>query len=251
MTTLATQELERVRQALSRGTLTLPLSRAATAALGLSAHHSALSELLSGFDSNGAQRMLEVLLTDRHDSRSLECELVWSGPQPTQSQFRDTRATLRQLFNGAREEVILAGYSFDPGVDVFEPLQESMRQHGVEVSIILNVEIGRERAPTRRSQSVSAFGHQFLSEIWDDPTTTPALYYDRRVEDPSIFASMHAKSVVVDRAATLVTSANFTGRGQERNIEFGTLIHDVAFAERAARVWQGLIRDGALKPVTG
>jgi phosphatidylserine/phosphatidylglycerophosphate/cardiolipin synthase-like enzyme len=37
---------------------------------------------------------------------------------------------------------------------------------------------------------------------------------------------MHAKTVLVDGWRWLVTSANFTDRGQERNFELGALIED-------------------------
>jgi phosphatidylserine/phosphatidylglycerophosphate/cardiolipin synthase-like enzyme len=48
---------------------------------------------------------------------------------------------------------------------------------------------------------------------------------------------MHAKCVVVDHAIALVTSANFTSRGHERNIEVGVLIQDSTFAGTLERYW--------------
>ncbi|WP_441293152.1 phospholipase D-like domain-containing protein [Sorangium sp. KYC3313] len=51
---------------------------------------------------------------------------------------------------------------------------------------------------------------------------------------------MHAKCVVVDSAKAL-SSANFTQRGQERNIEVGVLIEDPSFASYLAGQWLGLI----------
>ena len=40
---------------------------------------------------------------------------------------------------------------------------------------------------------------------------------------------------------SFISSANFTQRGQERNIEVGVLIDDVSFASHLARQWIGLI----------
>ena len=48
---------------------------------------------------------------------------------------------------------------------------------------------------------------------------------------------------VRDRKA-LVTSANFTDRGQTRNIELGVLIEDPTFASRLAGQWRGLVDAG-------
>jgi phosphatidylserine/phosphatidylglycerophosphate/cardiolipin synthase-like enzyme len=55
---------------------------------------------------------------------------------------------------------------------------------------------------------------------------------------------MHAKCFVVDERITLVGSANFTARGQSRNIEVGALIEDPAFAHSVLAQWQGLMTAG-------
>jgi phosphatidylserine/phosphatidylglycerophosphate/cardiolipin synthase-like enzyme len=55
------------------------------------------------------------------------------------------------------------------------------------------------------------------------------------------WASLHAKCTVVDDERTLITSANFTDRGQTRNIEAGVLIEDGAFAEEVSAQWRLLI----------
>jgi phosphatidylserine/phosphatidylglycerophosphate/cardiolipin synthase-like enzyme len=47
--------------------------------------------------------------------------------------------------------------------------------------------------------------------------------------------------VVVDEQATLIGSANFTDRGQTRNIEVGVLIEDAGFARQVVEQWQGLV----------
>jgi len=50
--------------------------------------------------------------------------------------------------------------------------------------------------------------------------------------------------VVVDGAHAFVSSANFTQRGQERNIEVGVLIADPSFASYLAGQWISLIDAG-------
>ena len=60
------------------------------------------------------------------------------------------------------------------------------------------------------------------------------MYYDRRALVPGPpYASLHAKCVVVDGAQTFISSANFTQRAQERNIEVGVLIEDAASGRKA------------------
>jgi cardiolipin synthase len=55
---------------------------------------------------------------------------------------------------------------------------------------------------------------------------------------------VHAKCIVVDGEVALVTSANFTLRAHEQNVECGVLLEDPAFAHHLARQWLGLIDAG-------
>ena len=41
-----------------------------------------------------------------------------------------------------------------------------------------------------------------------------------------------------------MTSANFTDRGQTRNIEMGVLVDDPGLANRLVHQWRGLIESG-------
>jgi phosphatidylserine/phosphatidylglycerophosphate/cardiolipin synthase-like enzyme len=84
----------------------------------------------------------------------------------------------------------------------------------------------------------------FLELYWPATGPKPDLYYDPRTADPTSFASLHAKCLIVDGERSLITSANFTDRGQTRNIEAGVLIHDRGYAEALERQWANLIESG-------
>lgn len=56
---------------------------------------------------------------------------------------------------------------------------------------------------------------------------------------------MHAKCVVVDDRWALVGSANFTDRGQTRNVEVGALVDDAIFAREVLRQFHAA-RDAGL-----
>ena len=85
----------------------------------------------------------------------------------------------------------------------------------------------------------------FFRDVWTFGAPKPDVYYDPRtaMKGPP-WASLHAKCVVVDDARALITSANFTDRGQTRNIEAGVLIEDKAFAEELAGQWRQLVSEG-------
>ena len=55
----------------------------------------------------------------------------------------------------------------------------------------------------------------FWDLFWPFEGNRPELYYDPRSAENFGVASLHAKCLVVDHEQTLITSANFTERGQE------------------------------------
>lgn len=52
----------------------------------------------------------------------------------------------------------------------------------------------------------------------------------------------------MDQGWWCIGSANFTSRGQTRNIEAGVLIEDPEFAKHFTLQWEELIRDGLVRP---
>jgi phosphatidylserine/phosphatidylglycerophosphate/cardiolipin synthase-like enzyme len=74
-----------------------------------------------------------------------------------------------------------------------------------------------------------------MQEAWPFGDPRPYVYYDARALAPYPRFNMHAKCVVVDGEAALVTSANFTLRAQEQNMECGVLLEERAFAH----LWRG------------
>ena len=85
----------------------------------------------------------------------------------------------------------------------------------------------------------------FLRENWPFGPPYPAVYYDPLTAIPGPpWVSMHAKCIVVDDEWAFVTSANFTARGQTRNLEVGVCIEDRAFAGQLATQWWSLVTRG-------
>ena len=86
----------------------------------------------------------------------------------------------------------------------------------------------------------------FFQLMWTfgDPKT--AVYANPRTAEPWGGISMHAKCVVIDHDYTLITSANFTSRGQTRNVEAGVAIEDRAFAASLERQWGNLVDAGVV-----
>lgn len=140
----------------------------------------------------------------------------------------------------------MAGYSFSDAHTVLAPLHKLMVDHGVEAHFFVDVS-----PPESAQADPDAYGRAaletFLRSSWPFGSPTPLLYCDRRSLHPGYgaeYCSLHAKCVAIDGERAFVSSANFTARGQERNIETGVLVHDATFAGQLERQWMSLIEGG-------
>jgi phosphatidylserine/phosphatidylglycerophosphate/cardiolipin synthase-like enzyme len=99
------------------------------------------------------------------------------------------------------------------------------------------------------SEIVRRFALDFRKKHWPWPELPELFYFPRALGDtPNERASLHAKCVVIDRQAALVTSANFTQAAQEKKIEVGVLIRDTGFVTRLVGYFDGLVASGVLQP---
>lgn len=246
---VSTSSLERLVNGLQSGHLRAPLSRNSLIAYGVTGQLDALSAVLAGHSKPACLAILNAVLGERRRAMRPPPELVWTGPEGVRAQARDTAVVLRELFESARQRVVLAGYSFKNAESVLKPLQQAMVTHGVEAHFFVDVP-----QPERAQPNEEAYGRAqlqaFLHNNWPFPTPPPAVYCDRRALRPgrgstdATYCSLHAKCVTVDSRRAFISSANFTLRGQDRNIETGVLIDDPTFAVQLDRQWMSLIDGG-------
>lgn len=237
-------DLKAFLRALVQGRLAPPFAEEALLAADLG-HLSAEIGFLRRLDTAAVRAVLEVAIAEREERPCPRLELVWTGPEAKISPARDTGVVVRELFAEARQDVLVCGFRFDHGEEIFRPLHRVMREHGVETAIFLDVEgswkPGQEATAAQLDERVGRVVDRFFADNWTFGEPKPEIYYDPRTVQPYSLVSLHAKCIVVDRRKTLVTSANFTDRGQTRNIEVGVLIEDDAFATRLHQQWWGLV----------
>lgn len=241
---VSTTVLEQLREAIASGLVKPPVDAAAL--IGFSVRHQldAIERALAGHKTAACLSVLDAVLAEREEQRPSP-ELVWTGPEAPAGTARDTAVVLRGLFERARSSVILAGYSFDHAKDVLAPLHASMREHGLDVRFFVDVEQVERGAEDDGDAHVQKHLGGFLRDSWPFGDPQPRIYYDKRALVPGPpWCSLHAKCVVIDGAKAFVSSANFTQRGQERNIEVGVLIDDANFASNLAGQWLGLVDAG-------
>jgi phosphatidylserine/phosphatidylglycerophosphate/cardiolipin synthase-like enzyme len=195
---------------------------------------------------------LETLLDDRRQRPVAEdlIELVWTGPEAPGIVNRDTGVVVREMFQSARESVIVAGYAIYNGQMLFKELAARMALVP-ELQVRMFLDIQRPLHDTSSaSELVRAFAQRFLKNEWPG-SVLPKLYYDPRSLEMDFArrASLHAKCIVVDKVQAFVSSANFTEAAQTKNIEAGVLLRSASFASRLAEHFETLAAHGLLSPV--
>ncbi len=220
-------DLEALLQNLERERVRCPLTETNLVALGLGHLHDALGEIAK-LDAATLATVLRIAIAERRLRPVPRIGLVWTGPEAHGSTARDTLVVVREIFEHARKSVLIGGYRFDHGKELFAPLHAVMKERHVETKIFLDDASG------------------FIEKNWPFGEPFPEMYCDPRTADAASRFSLHAKCIVADERKALVTSANFTDRGQTRNLEMGVLIEDGAFASRLVQQWRGLVEAGLL-----
>lgn len=174
-------------------------------------------------------------------------DIVLSGPDVPGVPTADTGAVVQTLIADARESVMLVGYAVHNGKRLFAPLAERMKT-SPKLQVIMCLDISRPNTDTSVSSAiVSRFAREFRTKHWPWPQLPTILYDPRALSDGrETRASLHAKCVIIDRRAALVTSANFTEAAYKRNIEAGVLVRDESAAARLAGYFEGLRAAGQL-----
>lgn len=244
LTDVSDSTLERIRSGLRSAALRAPLIRAELVAFGITHQHDLLLEMLEGHSRAACLALLDAVLAERAKYDRPPPELVWTGPEAISAVARDTAVVLRELFESAEERVVLAGYSFRNITQVLGPLREVMRTRGVAAKFFVDIDQVQSSVSDPDAYVQSSL-QAWVDTNWRFGRPYPEVYCDRRVLAPAPpWSSLHAKCVAVDGARAFVSSANFTGRAQERNIEVGVLLHDTTFAAQLERQWVGLIGAG-------
>src|SRR5262249_170609 len=147
--------------------------------------------------------------------------IVWSGPEVPGLHARDTRRVFDELLSTAERSVWASTYAFFDGPRVFDVLSRRMdARPELHVTLLLNIE-GKKGDTPAPDQLVRRFTERFWKKQWPG-SARPRVFFDpRSLEPDGPTGVLHAKAVVVDDEAVLVTSANLTEAALDRNIELG------------------------------
>ncbi len=263
LTEASTDDLRQLAEAVASGQLAMPVSLASLGHAGFG-HLSGMMTPFLGLHAAPFLGVLRAVLAERRRTAGKSLDLVWSGSDSGPSYARYTRIVVPELIARAGQQITIAGYSFDQGAGVFDHIREAMVERDVQVRMFLDIhqlgqrlvqQLKREKKRSRlqplekaRATSAEAYAQEVLSLFrelhWPFSEPPPTLYYDPRTADSRSFASLHAKCLIVDYEHVLITSANFTGRAQNRNIEVGIVVHDRGYASALEQQWNNLVASG-------
>lgn len=255
---LSTGDIRTLSDALKSGRLVAPYTRSLVARTNISPScvEPVLHELSDLSNQGFSEKQISVLLSaleeERRSIKKLDelVNLVITGPEAPGTTMRDTGVVVRELFRNATKSVVVVGYSVYQGQQVFAALAEQMNElPQLDATMYLNLppvkDTDDESIVTRR------FARDFQREHWPEGCRVPSIFFDPRsiAADRSKRASLHAKCVIVDGLEIFITSANFTERAQNMNVEVGVRFASETIAKQLQRHFSSLVSIGALKPL--
>ena len=160
-------------------------------------------------------------------------EMSWTGPVQFSGADRGHAPVLADMISNAAKAVTVVGYSITEGADGVIRLLEQAAKRGVVVTLVIHDD--GERA-----------NMDALRRTWSG-NDLPRLF-TRDVRKEGNYYKIHAKLVVVDSFDMLVTSANLTWHGMNRNLEIGLRIRG-ATARKGQALVDDLIASGYLEEV--
>lgn len=205
----------------------------------------------AGFNLTTTAMLCESLgraLAER-DAAERSIQLILSGPEVAGTPVVDTRTTVLSLFEEAAAEVLISSYVFHAAAEFFQRLAEKYdADPSFRVRFVVDLSHRRDLAGQPLSLIAQAFAANFRKKHWPGQRL-PEIWHDPRAFEvgESGGGVLHAKTVIIDRRVAFITSANFTGAAQTRNIEVGVLIRQQRIANRIHRYFSGLIEAGNLR----
>jgi phosphatidylserine/phosphatidylglycerophosphate/cardiolipin synthase-like enzyme len=191
-----------------------------------------------GVHSQHIAYTLRMLAEERAASqvRTDAIDLVWTGPEVSGSQSRNTSVVVHELFSNAKRNILISSFAVDTRRktrELFMVLAKAMDSNPeLNVRIFLNV---------HRPYNNEVTTTTLLREVFHDPRS---LRMDKK-------ACLHAKCLIVDQERVLVTSANFTEAAHDRNIEAGLLLNDPVIAQALQMQFESLVSRNILCPIPG
>lgn len=191
----------------------------------------------------GAEAVAVALVTAakcEHDHRHEETvEVVWTGPEPTDTRFRQTEQAILEVVNSAARRLTVVSYAVYRIPRIREALVAAAGR-GVNIQVIVET-------PNR----VEGQGeYDCLLALGDNVASACLVYYwpqeNRPRDDNGKVGILHVKCAVADGHRMFLSSANFTEYAFTINMELGLLVTGGKLPEQVERHFERLVSAGML-----
>lgn len=192
------------------------------------AGHKATNSFNICFDIFGPESLVLVLrgIAQALSSSDSEIHAVWSGPTFDGDGDHTTKA-LAHLIDEANEDVFASTYSATADSDFVNALWRAVAR-SVKVTVLLDAKI--QEGATAEMLKNKLKGAKFY----------------KYVPKSGSYGVQHSKVIIVDSKLALVTSANLSKAGAEKNLEAGVLVRNPRFASQLRSRFRQLAISGAL-----
>ena len=200
----------------------------------------------SGAGSVGAEAVAVALVTaakSEHDHRQEETvEIVWTGPEPAETRFRQTEQAILEVVNSATKRLTVVSYAVYRIPRIREALVAAANR-GVGIRLIVET-------PNR----IEGQGeYDCLLALGDNVASACSVYYwpqeNRPKDDNGKIGILHVKCAVADGHRMFLSSANFTEYAFTINMELGLLVTGGKLPGQVERHFERLIEDDVFSRV--
>jgi phosphatidylserine/phosphatidylglycerophosphate/cardiolipin synthase-like enzyme len=191
----------------------------------------------------GAEAVAVALVTAaqcEHDHRHEEtAEIVWTGPEPPQTRFRQTEQAILEVVNSATKRLTVVSYAVYRIPRIREALVTAANR-GVRIRMIVET-------PNR----IEGQGeYDCLLSLGDNVAAVSSVYYwpqENRSKDPNgKIGILHVKCAVADGHRMFLSSANFTEYAFTINMELGLLVTGGSLPDQVERHFERLVETDRL-----
>lgn len=202
-----------------------------------------LDQWESSGSSLGSESLALSLLTAAHSERAHRShesvELVWTGPEPANSRFRQTEQAILEIINSARHQLTVVSYAVYRIPRIREALI-SAAHRGVKIRLIIET-------PNR----IEGQGeYDCLRALGETVASVCSVYFwpqeNRSKDDNGKVGILHVKCAIADRCRMFVSSANFTDYAFTINMELGLLVSSEKLPAQVDNHFDALIAQACL-----
>ena len=194
---------------------------------------SVLHELFPNLTETELIYLFNIIIHIYNSKNGDNTSLVATLPSNYNIQALPTISVITELIESAQEIIMITGYSIsDYANDLLEKIINKSKS-GVMVKLFVN-----KFDPTESQiiNKLDIFKGRYL-EIY------------RYSEKEDNMAALHAKVLMIDNKKSLITSANLSFHGLEKNIELGCLIESASYSQKLHILFSELIKTYKVKKV--